>query len=66
MNRNRQYDNGEPVQGFGIVAAGLFGKGKIVVIADDAPFANAFLGRDDNGKLAFNVLKWFAQEPVTL
>lgn len=66
VNRNRQYDAGEPVQGFGMVAAGLFGKGKIVVIADDAPFANAFLGRDDNRKLAFNILKWFAQEPITL
>jgi len=59
MNRNRALDKGEPVQQFGIVAAGEHGRGKIVVVADDAPFANRFIGEADNRKLAENIAKWF-------
>jgi len=59
MDRNRKFDKGEPQQEFGIVAVSEAGKGKVVVVADDAPFANRFLGEADNKKLADNIIKWF-------
>lgn len=61
MDRNRAFDKGEPVQEFGIVAVSEFGKGKVAVVADDAPFANRFIGEADNRKLAENIIGWFRQ-----
>lgn len=61
MDRNRQFDKGEPRQEFGIVAVNAFGKGKVVVVADDAPFANRFIGQADNRRLAENIIRWFRQ-----
>lgn len=62
MDRNRKFDKGEPQQEFGIVAVSETGKGKVVVVADDAPFANKFIGEADNRKLAENIMKWFKQQ----
>lgn len=61
MDRNRKFDKGEPQQEFGIVAVTGFGKGKVVVVADDAPFANQFIGQADNRRLAENIIRWFKQ-----
>lgn len=61
MNRDRRFEQGEPVQEFGIVAAASYGKGKVVVVADDAPFANKFIGEADNRRLSGNIIKWFKQ-----
>jgi hypothetical protein len=61
MDRNRKFDKGEPQQEFGIVAVTEFGKGKVVVVADDAPFANKFIGQVDNRRLADNIIRWFRQ-----
>lgn len=61
MNRDRQLSDGEPQQEFGIVAASSHGKGKVVVIADDAPFTNQYIGEADNRRLAENILRWFKQ-----
>lgn len=61
MDRNRKFDKGEPRQEFGIVAVTEFGKGKVVVVADDAPFANKFIGQADNRRLAENIIRWFKQ-----
>lgn len=61
VNRNRTFDKDEPTQEFGIVAVRNFGKGKVAVVADDAPFANQFIGGVDNRRLAENILKWFKQ-----
>ncbi len=58
LNRNRALNEGEPVQEFGIIATGGLGKGKVVVVADDAPFTNKFLGQADNRKLAANIIGW--------
>ncbi|HEY4706768.1 MAG TPA: DUF4350 domain-containing protein [Thermodesulfobacteriota bacterium] len=58
LNRNRALSEGEPVQEFGIIAVGGLGKGKVVVVADDAPFTNKFLGQADNRKLASNIIGW--------
>lgn len=59
MNRNRSFDKDEPVQSFGVLAAAGLGNGKIVVVADDAPFANQFIGEAENRQLAENIMKWF-------
>lgn len=59
LNRNRTLDEGEPVLDFGIVAVSRFGGGKVVVVADDAPFANQFLDKADNRKFAQNIIDWF-------
>ncbi len=61
MNRNRKLDKDEPVQAFGIVAVSEYGKGKVVVVADDAPFANQFIKEADNRKLADNIIRWFRE-----
>ena len=61
MDRNRKFDKGEPQQEFGIVAVSEAGKGKVVVVADDAPFANKFIGEADNRRLAENIIRWFKQ-----
>ena len=59
LNRNRTKDANEPVQSFGIVAASEFGRGRVVVVADDAPFANRFINDADNKRFSDNVIKWF-------
>lgn len=61
MDRNRKFDEGEPVQEFGIVAVSEYGRGKVAVVADDAPFANRFIGEADNRRLAENIMRWFKQ-----
>ncbi|MBI4949970.1 MAG: hypothetical protein HY955_07480 [Deltaproteobacteria bacterium] len=61
MNRDRKLGKDEPQQAFGVVAVSEFGKGKVVVVADDAPFANKFIGEADNRKLADNIIRWFRE-----
>ncbi|MBI1912485.1 MAG: hypothetical protein HYS21_10865 [Deltaproteobacteria bacterium] len=61
LNRDRIFEADEPAQVFGIIAVSQHGKGKVVVVADDAPFANQFLGEADNRKLAGNIIKWFKE-----
>ncbi|HBG46226.1 MAG TPA: hypothetical protein DDW94_04460 [Deltaproteobacteria bacterium] len=58
-DRNRTFTENEPVEKVGIIAVREAGKGKVVVVADDAPFANKFIGEADNTRLAGNILKWF-------
>lgn len=59
LNRNRAFDKNEPVQSFGIVAVAESGKGKVVVVADDAPFANRFINEADNKRFSDNIIRWF-------
>lgn len=61
INRDRKYDEGEPIGKFGIIAVSGVGSGKVVVVADDAPFANRFLGEADNNRLAGNIIGWFGE-----
>ncbi len=61
LNRDRKRDEGEPASKFGVVAVASYGAGKVVVVADDAPFANKFLKEADNTKLAGNIIKWFKE-----
>jgi len=62
LNRNRAFDEGEPTQAFGIIAAKEYGRGKVVIVADDAPFANAFINVGDNRALVDNVIRWFMEK----
>ncbi|MBI5809808.1 MAG: hypothetical protein HZB21_01265, partial [Deltaproteobacteria bacterium] len=62
INRNRRRDRGETLGSYGIIAVSRHGKGKVVVVADDAPFANKFIKEADNGILAENILRWFASK----
>ncbi|MFQ5427556.1 MAG: hypothetical protein ACE5EZ_01105 [Thermodesulfobacteriota bacterium] len=64
LNRNRTQEPDEPVQSFGIVAVKEFGAGRVVVVADDAPFANSFETVGDNALLAENIINWFRDNPV--
>ena len=57
-NRNRVYDVNEPMAVIGVVAAAESGRGRIIVVADDAPLANAFLDMGDNRRLATNIASW--------
>lgn len=45
---------------FGIVVAGLVGKGKVVVFGDDAIFQNKFL-EGNNLRLAENLIRWLKE-----
>lgn len=58
LNRNRTWNEGEPLQEFGIIAVSSYGKGKVVIVADDAPFCNKFIGQADNRRLAENIIGW--------
>jgi len=64
LNRNRKKDKDEPTDSFAIVAVKKFGSGRVVVVADDAPFANAFINVGDNARLSRNIIKWFKANPV--
>ena len=58
LDRNARVDDEEPRQSFGIIAVAQPGKGRVVVVADDAPFATRFLSEADNRVLAGNILQW--------
>lgn len=61
MDRDRLPGEGEPVQEFGIVAVSATGKGKVVVVSDDAAFANRFINSAGNRRFAENIIRWFRQ-----
>lgn len=61
FNRNRVRDKDEPRVKVGVVAISEHGSGKVVVVADDAPLANAFLHMGDNLKLAENIVSWLTE-----
>lgn len=61
FNRNRIRDKDEPLVKVGVVAISEYGSGKVVVVADDAPLANAFLDKGDNLRLAKNIVSWLTK-----
>lgn len=56
-NRDRRRTPDEPLHVFGVIVAGMKGKGRFVVFGDDAIFQNRFL-TDNNQTLAVNLVKW--------
>ncbi len=59
LDRNNQLSQGDAVQSFGVIAAGEFGKGRYVIVGDDALFQNQFLD-ESNQKLAINIANWLS------
>lgn len=60
-NHNRQKDEGEAGQAYGLTVAGTLGQGRFVVFGDDAIFQNQFLD-SGNKPLAENVVRWLTEE----
>ncbi len=58
INDNNQYDEGDVVQPFCVVAAAQWEKGGVLVLGDDAMMSNAFIGKGDNGIFAANIVRW--------
>jgi len=57
LNHDNQLAAGDAVQTFGVMVAGARGKGRYVVLGDDAIFQNRFLD-EDNRKLALRIVNW--------
>ena len=57
LNGNGRFDAGDVRRTFGVVVAGVVGKGHFVVIGDDAVFQNKFL-KGGNLALARNLAAW--------
>ncbi len=59
LNRDNQFTEGDAAQAFGVMVAGEIGKGRYVVLGDDAIFQNRFLD-ESNRKLALNLVNWLS------
>jgi hypothetical protein len=61
LNRDKIFNQGDPVQQFELIVAGTIGEGEFVVFADDAIFQNKFLA-EENLTLAKNLGRWLSGE----
>ena len=59
LNHDNQLSEGDAVQNFGVMVAGEAGKGRYVVLGDDAIFQNRFLD-EPNRQLALQLIRWLA------
>ncbi|NOZ76724.1 MAG: hypothetical protein GXO65_03420, partial [Euryarchaeota archaeon] len=59
FNMDGRYQEGEFRDTYGILAVRDYGRGRVVVVADDAPFTDRFLDEGDNRRLAANIVAWF-------
>ncbi|MHB8841368.1 MAG: DUF4350 domain-containing protein [Candidatus Aquicultor sp.] len=59
INPDDQYDQQEPAGSYGIVGAAELGKGRVVVIGDDAVFDNKTMDMAGNRILCKNIIAWF-------
>lgn len=57
LNGDRRLSAGDAVQSLGVLVAGETGRGRYIVIGDDALFQNRFLN-DDNRALAVALARW--------
>ena len=57
LDRNNQFTKGDAVQMFGVMVAGEIGRGRYVVLGDDAVFQNRFLD-EPNRLLALRLINW--------
>jgi hypothetical protein len=60
---NWAQDAGERVGELGVILARTFGKGRIVIVADQNIFADPFLDFADNYRLWLNAVAWLLDEP---
>lgn len=57
LDRNNQRTKGDAAQMFGVMVAGEIGRGRYVVLGDDAVFQNRFLD-ESNRQLAIQLIQW--------
>lgn len=55
------YDRKEPVAAYGLVGVATHGKGRVVVVADDAVLTNKTIEMAGNRRLLENILIWFEE-----
>lgn len=60
LNQNNRYELTDAAQSFGIAALAEIGKGKLLVISDDAIFNNSFLSQANNEQFAKNIIDYFS------
>lgn len=62
VNKNMKFDiDYEKQERLGVVSAAEYGKGKVVIIADDAVFLDKFINTADNRLLGENIITWFKE-----
>ena len=61
LDRNNQLTEGDAVQMFGVMVAGKIGRGRYVVLGDDAVFQNRFLD-ESNRQLAIQLINWLGSQ----
>lgn len=61
LDRNKQLSEGDAVQMFGVMVAGEIGRGRYVVLGDDAAFQNRFLD-ESNRQLAKQLIDWLGAQ----
>jgi hypothetical protein len=59
LDRNNQLSRNDAVQRFGVMAAGELGRGRYVVLGDDAVFQNRFFD-EDNRELSLRIVDWLS------
>lgn len=63
IKKNMKFDNdSEKQERLGIVSTLQFGKGKVVVISDDAVFLDKFIDTADNRLFGENIILWFKEK----
>jgi hypothetical protein len=60
LDRDRKFSSNDAAQSFGVIVAGELGRGRYVVIGDDALFQNRFFDKK-NRQLAVNLVDWLSQ-----
>lgn len=60
LDRDNTFSSSDAAQSFGVMVAGEIGKGRYVVVGDDALFQNRFLD-DSNRRLALNIVDWLSR-----
>jgi hypothetical protein len=61
LDRDSKFSKNDAAQSFGVLVAGELGKGRFVVIGDDALFQNRFL-EGSNRQLAINLIDWLGMQ----
>jgi hypothetical protein len=60
VTANDRYDIGEPRGSYGIIGVSTVGKGKVLVVGDDAVFTNFTIDMASNRIFCENIAEWFS------
>jgi hypothetical protein len=61
LDRDKKFSRNDAAQSFGVLVAGELGRGRYVIIGDDALFQNRFIDKD-NRQLAVNLINWLSRK----